>query len=94
MIDSQPQEYDIDSIQDDGIRAQYQALRKHFRSLALQIQSIYGLDSKSIDVVFVADGAFNASVEMNENRYLIQLSNAVPVLLMVFFDKLLSDPGN
>jgi hypothetical protein len=94
VIDSQLQEYDIDSIQDDGIRAQYQTLRKRFRSLASQIQSIYGLDNKSIDVVFVADGAFNASVEMNEDRYLIQLSNAVPVLLMVFFDKLLSDPSN
>lgn len=94
MTKSQLNEYDIDLIQDDGIRAQYQTLRKRFRSLALQIQSIYGLDGKSIDVAFVADGAFNASVEMNEDRYLIQLSNAVPVLLIVFFDRLLSDPNN
>ncbi|MEM9395785.1 MAG: hypothetical protein AAGA38_18160 [Pseudomonadota bacterium] len=88
------QVYEIDAIQDDGIRIQYQTLRKRFLSLADQIQSTYDLDGKSIDVTFVVDGTFNASVEMSKDRYLIQISNAVPVLLMILFDKLLSDGSN
>lgn len=91
---SNPQAYDIDAIQDKGIRIQYQTLNKRFRSLADQITSIYKLDGKRIDVIFAVNGNFNASVEMHKDRYLIQISNAVPVLLMIFFDKILSNPKN
>lgn len=83
--------YDIDAIQDDGIRIQYQTLRKRFRSLAKQIETIYKLDGRHIEFDFTVDGTFNASVEMTDDKYRIHMSNAVPVLLMILFDKLLSD---
>ena len=84
--------FDIDAFEDDGIRIQYQTLRRRFLSLGQSVKDAYGLDGLPIETGFVRSSVFNASVEQFPNRYLIRMTTAVPALLMMFFDKLLSEP--
>lgn len=85
--------FDVDTFEDDGIRTQYQTLLRRFQSLAKSVQDGYGLDGLPIEVGFVRSTVFNASVEQLSDKYVVRMTTAVPGLLMMFFDKLLSDPA-
>lgn len=88
-----PARFDIGEIEDAGIKIQYQTLDKRFHSLARQLETNYGLRGARIDFEFVKDDHFNASVELTPDSYQVRVSAAVPILLMILFDKLLTHPG-
>lgn len=92
-IGSMGQSFDIETFQDPGIRAQYQSLMKRFKSIARSVEATYKLDDRMIVPEFYRADAFNACVERHPGRYRISIALPAPVLLMIFFDKLLGNPS-
>ena len=84
--------FDISRIENETVRVLYKRALQRRDYIAASVKDGSGAQRASIRMGFVDENAFNAYARIAENAYVLELAQSVPLLLLLLFEKLLSDP--
>ena len=85
------QGFDPSTLADPAIRERYERLEKRGASLAEAVRGRFGPGRGDIRVRFAPGATFNAFADRDGHDYLIEIAAAVPVLVILLFERILSD---
>lgn len=84
--------FDISRIENETVREQYSRALRRRDYIATSVKDAFGAHRAPIQTNFIDEDAFNAYARYSENAYVIELAKSVPLLLLLLFEKILSDP--
>lgn len=85
--------FDINQISDAGIRQEFVILTKRSQAIFKDVSSSLGHGKLPIELSFINDGSFNAYAGKGPSNYKIEINAAVPLLSLMLFTRLFSDPA-
>ena len=84
--------FDISRIENRPVRELYKRALRRRDYVERSVKDAFGADRAPILTTFVDENVFNASAGRLESAYVVALAKSVPLLLLLLFEKLLSDP--
>ena len=84
--------FDLNRISDPAIRQEYRTVLDRGERLSSSFARTLGRDRRSIQYRYIEAPVFNAAASAQDDHYLIELHNSVPLFLLMLFSRLLSDP--
>ena len=84
--------FDLNLLTEPSIRREYDVLLRRAEAVTKSVQDSLGADRDPIKYHFVEADVFNACVTRDQDAYFIEINNSVPLLMMILFGALLSQP--
>lgn len=84
--------FDLDALSDQAVRERYSRIEKRGASVASALRGAFGAGRADIRFRFVDDHLFNAFADRDGEDYVIEIAGPVPLLVILLFERLLSEP--